>query len=130
VEPGYTYSQFEHEAVRISLLVYSFLVVFPIPFAHGPYSELREQLQSIIIDKAASSLPKDVVLWAVSLGAISESADEENGQWFVEKLRDLLTQTGISSWNAYKLAVQSVIWQETVLDPFMQRIWLSHILVV
>jgi hypothetical protein len=66
-------------------------VVSPVPFAHGPYSELREQIQCIIADKAAASIAKDLVLWTVSLGAISESADEEIRQWPARKLRELIS---------------------------------------
>ncbi|KAL2839197.1 hypothetical protein BJY01DRAFT_250615 [Aspergillus pseudoustus] len=126
-----TFSRFEHEMVRVSLLLYSFLVVFPIPFAYGPYDRVLGMLKNILLDEAGLNLlPQSMLLWAVSLGAITSESIASDDAWFVVKLRELTSQGGVmASWNEYKLAVRSVLWQDSVLDPFMQRIWLSHILV-
>ncbi|EED12146.1 hypothetical protein TSTA_002130 [Talaromyces stipitatus ATCC 10500] len=118
VEPDGPFSRFDHEAVRASLLFYSYLVIFPIPFAYSPYDRLRQLLMGILMDEGAQNLPQPFLLWAVSLGAISE----------IQILGHL--QDSQQCWNDYKSVVQSVMWQDSVLDPFMQRIWLAHILAV
>ncbi|EED11591.1 conserved hypothetical protein [Talaromyces stipitatus ATCC 10500] len=134
VEPDGPFSRFEHEAVRASLLFYSYLVIFPIPFAYGPYDRLRQLLTGILMDEGAQNLPQPFLLWAVSLGAISEIQIlghlQDSQQWFLNMLKELILKMGMSNWNDYKSVVQSVMWQDSVLDPFMQRIWLAHILSV
>jgi hypothetical protein len=114
----------EYEIIRIALLLYSYLVIFPIPFALCPFGRLTTKLKEALIEGECSgtlaNFNAELMMWAVSLGSVPNSAQRT---WFVGRLQDLIAQAGVSQPMSRKVVLKSVMWHSNILDPLIGEIW-------
>ncbi|PON25463.1 hypothetical protein TGAM01_v205757 [Trichoderma gamsii] len=123
IVPGFTtISTTEYELMRISLLLYSFIVIFPIPFRFGPFVRLRVLLRGVLTKPDTyRRLPKAVILWSLTIGRIIPAHEDKD--WFEKKLIEAMSWTKVSSVEELKVILKSIMWQDDVLDPFLGKTW-------
>lgn len=111
-----------YELMRISLLLYSFVVIFPIPFPFGPFIQLRVMLREVLTKPDTyRRLPNAIILWSLTIGSIIPTHEEKD--WFAKRLIEIMSWTKVGSVEELKVILKSIIWQESVLDPFLGNIW-------
>lgn len=105
-----------------SLLLYSFIVIFPIPFRFGPFVRLRVLLRGVLTKPDTyRRLPKAVILWSLAIGRIIPAHEDKD--WFEKKLIEAMSWTKVSSVEELKVILKSIMWQDDVLDPFLGKTW-------
>ncbi|KAL7904456.1 hypothetical protein GGI35DRAFT_199736 [Trichoderma velutinum] len=122
IVPGFTaISTTEYELMRISLLLYSFIIIFPIPFRFGPFVRLRVLLRDVLTKPDTyRRLPNAVILWSLTIGSIIPVHQDKD--WFEKKLTETMAWTKVSSVEELKVILKSIMWQDDVLDPFLGKI--------
>ena len=92
------------ELCRLGMLLFSNLVIYPLPPAAGVGSklslDLRKTIDCITIHDLWPVYP-DLLLWSTMLGAISAN-DGEDQLWYTTKLASTAVLTNTTGWYAAK----------------------------
>jgi hypothetical protein len=113
-----------YESLRLTLIVYSMLVLFPVPLMTSPYPTLagllRYELESIRDEEwtAMSSL----LLWILTLGGIA-ALDTPHRVWFSERLHLQLGDMGIISWEGFIHIMNSLLWLDSPCGVEGRILW-------
>jgi hypothetical protein len=115
----------QYEACRLACIVYSFLVIFPLP----PTVQLYERLTTVL-QKAASGIaidPDDRVrmhlqAWILTMGALI-SIDLPERPWFIAQLAQLLHQVGIATFVQFCDMLQRFLWHPRTSAGDAAELW-------
>ena len=119
---------FLHEVIRISLLIYNNLVIYPMSRASGVETRLAQQLkatfysglQSEILDVTSYT---DLLVWSIVLGGIS-TEDAEDRSWFQTQYCDITRIGGrLPDWYCTVELLSSFIWLDFVLHEEAKKFW-------
>ena len=123
-------------AIHLATLIYSDMVLFPLPDQKAMQARLAEQLRATLTacDLVASfstgtlhrnnsnNAPLD--LWLAALGALGSGAaldvETEDTKWWIERLRRLRFHLGVpvdAGFAEVKPILQKFLWWEYVCDP-------------
>jgi hypothetical protein len=114
-----------YEACRLGAMIYSMLVIFPLPAANRPFRRLSGMVKAALVK---SCMPDswhpspDLLLWVLVLGGIAARNAEER-VWFINALDRATDMAAVSSWEELKQVMTSVMWMESVCDPGGQTLW-------
>ncbi|KAL4909850.1 hypothetical protein BDW74DRAFT_44791 [Aspergillus multicolor] len=116
-----------YEACRISALIYSTGVLFPIPAVGSPHGRLATLLQQELADtnfydKSATGGNHNFLVWISAMGSVAASNSLER-RWFVQKLAELNSHMSISHWNGLKLILKSILWLDCACDKAGEELW-------
>ena len=112
------------ETCRISLLLYSSMVVFPVPEISGVPIRLSRLLQPVLADcfeNAERKLHGRFLLWATTLGMIS--APQSERAWFLDTLVLLKDFVRVGDWKGFKGIMGDFLWLDGVCDGPAERVW-------
>ncbi|KAL3466991.1 hypothetical protein BJX64DRAFT_284139 [Aspergillus heterothallicus] len=113
-------------ALRLSLIAYSLLVLFPIPLGTDPFprlvSQLRYELELTGVSLDIWMPMVELLLWVLMIGGIS-ATDTEHRSWYVDQIQWLSTLLGIASWDQVKDTMASVLWIESPCDVEGEALW-------
>ena len=116
-----------YECCRLAVIVYSFLIVFPLPPVEGPFEALAAQLQMDWIvtglDRPTKSRSR-ILLWILVMGAIAAIGLPER-PWFLSQIRTLSRRMGIGDWEEMKDVLQSFLWLPSASDLDGQDLWIE-----
>lgn len=117
-----------YEAFRLSGLIFSLGVVFPMSYDAAPFSTLaillKAELQGFDMNPRHSlSCTRNMLVWILTLGAVAAPAGGSERSWFVTRLNNLAMQTGISAWSDLKSILEQVLWLNSACDSAGQQIW-------
>jgi hypothetical protein len=117
-----------YEAFRLSALIFSFGVVFPMSYDAAPFSTLAILLKTEIqyLDmNSQQSLPctRNMLAWVLIIGAIGAAAKGSVRAWFVARLKNLALGNGISAWSEIKSILEKVLWLNSACDSAGQQVW-------
>ena len=116
-----------YEMCRISGIIYSTGVIFPLPGPTSPLPTLsrilRRNLQVFDLNLYLS-LPDaiDVFLWAITLGGIACTAAREKA-WYVESLKRLIVAVQFSQWSDLRQALRRILWLDIACDKAGRELW-------
>jgi hypothetical protein len=112
-----------YEPCRLAAMVYSMMVVYPLPAANRPFRRLSGMLKTALQDAYIFwDSGADMLLWVLVMGGIcSEQCYARN--WFVDTLREMSAVTAVRSWGDLKRKVTSIMWMDTVCDSSGQALW-------
>ena len=116
-----------YDCVRLTALLYSSSVLFPLPASTGTGQRLVR-----LIKGAIENLPLETVLevagpmllWALILGAIaSEIMTEEDIKfWYHQRLEAVLRLTGVKTWPQVKQILVTFLWMDEACDEGATRL--------
>ncbi|KIW11832.1 hypothetical protein PV08_09105 [Exophiala spinifera] len=119
---------FLYEVIRISLLIYNNLVLYPMSPATGVETRLATRLKFILCSGLQAQLwnvPQytDLLLWSMMLGGIS-TEDIEDGKWFQTQYFELARDRNrLRSWFSTVESLSTFIWLDFVLNEEAEKFW-------
>jgi len=121
-------SRYLHEVVRISLLIYNNLVVYPMSLASGVETRLAKQLKGILksclqLEAYKTTAYTDLLVWSVMLGGIS-TENAEDREWFRYQYCSMTKQDSCpKKWRCTEELLSSFIWLDFVLNEEAMKFW-------
>lgn len=114
-----------YECCRLTAMLYSNGVVFPVPSACGWHIELLSQLQDLLEISRLQVWREDtsaLLIWTLLISCIA--AFRTNRQTFFETmLRDVLLDRGITSWLGVRAIVDDFAWTDAACLQGGMLIW-------
>ncbi|KAF3481635.1 uncharacterized protein GIQ15_04394 [Arthroderma uncinatum] len=133
-----------YEACRLAAMVYSMLVIFPLPAANRPFKRLVSLLINALIavdggdghgwvaecgewpwDYGRESLDRlgleeeervsCIYLWIIVMGGIA-SRGMPDSEWFAARFDQTVRMKGLSTWEGVKQCLTSIMWMDSVCD--------------
>jgi hypothetical protein len=121
--------EFLFDIMRTTLLIYTNLVIFPLPPASGVdtrlSTSLKSKLQATIQQwPVFAKVHPRLFLWTLVLGGISDSKNVER-QWYREMLRRLLSEElpTLRKWSQIESCLKACMWQSDVLNDEAISLW-------
>ncbi|EXJ79616.1 hypothetical protein A1O3_07895 [Capronia epimyces CBS 606.96] len=114
-----------HHASRLATLIFSDMVIFPLPAAQGVKMRLAPMLQRTLeaCDRLGCwSLHAPVLLWALTLGAIAASF-QEGRTWYVSQLELHLSLFHVKQWSTLESICSTFLWWNPVCGEPGQTLW-------
>ena len=122
---GWEYTRL-HNTVRLSLLAYNNMVVYPMPPVSGVGTRLAGQLRvelSLYTIRQCHSVIQALQIWSTLLGGISTENDEDRS-WFQQRFCDFIKQDdGLRNWQYTEAMLTSFLWLDFVLNDEAIRFW-------
>ncbi|KIW10775.1 hypothetical protein PV08_10074 [Exophiala spinifera] len=118
----------EHPLCRLALLgtvVYSLLVVFPLPAVAAPFGRLSSDIikQLCLPDvQACWNEAADLMLWVTVMGAVA-SIGTSDRPWYLATLDRLTRELDINSWHSMKENLKLFLWFEYTNDSDGMKLW-------
>lgn len=119
-----------YEIIRLSLLIFNNLVIYPLP----PFTGIDTRFARILKDEILSATTQhpdlkhqhvDVLLWALVLGGISDCHDLQRG-WYLKEVREILqTLPHLRRWANMEKLLDSFLWFNFVLNEEAIRFWIE-----
>lgn len=112
-------------ACRLATLIFSDMVIFPLPATQGLKHRLAPLLRHTL---QACSMACDwelhayTLLWATTLGAIAATHSHERG-WYVEKMIAHLRNLGIDQWSSLNSICSRFLWWKPVCEEPTETLW-------
>ncbi|KAL2785287.1 hypothetical protein BJX66DRAFT_329406 [Aspergillus keveii] len=113
-------------ALRLALMAYTMMVLFPSPLGMDPHPRIAKQLRyeleltSVSLDIWMPMV--ELLLWVLMLGGISAS-DTEHRSWYVDQIQWLAPLLGLTSWDQVKETMSSIVWIDSPCDVEGQALW-------
>jgi len=132
VKRGFEIGDLVHECCRLTALIFSDMVLFPMPSCTKIKPRLSGELRRVLEDleereevteevNRSTSMP-DMLLWISILGGIAASFTEDR-RWFETQLRTRLAErekscpeNGLKTWAEFKSRVAKFLWWDPVVD--------------
>lgn len=115
-----------YEACRISVLIFSIGVVFPIPYEAAPLPRLTEllkiEIRAILSPFCQSLDAQGVLIWILTVGGIVAIGTEERS-WFVSRLKDILESCSVREWAQFKRVLRRMLWLDSACDVAAYKLW-------
>lgn len=118
----------EHPMVRLSRLgtvIYSLLVVFPIPAVAAPFHRLSQAVRKELTQASFSVWRReaaDLTLWVTVMGAIAAVGTPDR-QWYLSTLDHLTRRLGIQNWPSMRERLGMFLWYEYTNDADGLKLW-------
>lgn len=114
------------EACRLSTIILSVGVIFPLSGNEAPFSRLAYMLKAELESCGALALLSErqytnTLIWVLTLGGIAATRTPSR-PWFVEKLSTVpITSTNL--WSEVSKKLQAMVWLGSACDYAGERLW-------
>ncbi|KAK5048887.1 hypothetical protein LTR84_005307 [Exophiala bonariae] len=126
--------EYMFEIARLSLRIFSNLVLFPMNPTGGTANLLSLALKAAILGCTTavtglelSAACKKILLWSLVLGGMQADDDRESKQqlrtWFLSQYIELSSQVNLVSWELLRECLVSILWSESVLNLAAWEFW-------
>jgi hypothetical protein len=129
IEPGRLETlEPQYECCRLACIVFSFLVVFPVPPVVGPFETLTERLKLAIQEIQWAMLATTDIwrqklhVWVLVLGAIA-SIGLPGRRWFELEVAKTVRILRIHEWKDMKILLKQFLWHSRTSDADGMNIW-------
>ncbi|EXJ64630.1 hypothetical protein A1O7_00967 [Cladophialophora yegresii CBS 114405] len=117
----------QYESCRLACIVYSFLVVFPVPPVVGPFETLVERLKRAlqVTDWTVFNGSRlRLHLWILIMGSIA-SIGLPDRPWFLLRVMEVLGEVGIriQNWKDLKALMKTFLWHPRTSDFDGLDVW-------
>ena len=118
----------EHPLIRLARLgtvVYSLLVVFPLPAIAAPFQQLAQDIKTQLLEPSIQvcwTEASDLILWVIAMGAVAGIGTPDR-QWYRTILDELTRQLGIESWPSMRERLGMFLWYEYTNDSDGLKLW-------
>lgn len=110
------------ECLRLASLIYSLLVTFPLPYIMGTFQRLVTGLRLALGQWDGDD---NALIWALMMGGIGAIGIDEERQWFVERLQELISKAQLRSWDELRTILKNVLWYEDTNGKDGLELWLQ-----
>jgi len=114
-----------HQACRLATLIFSDMVLFPLPSAQGVKPRLAPMLQRVLetcVQLGYWELNSQVLLWSLVLGAIAASFTPVR-IWYVAKFMQQLEVMQIGQWSMLESVLTRFLWWKPVCSEPGRKLW-------
>jgi hypothetical protein len=116
-----------YESIRLTSLVYSLAVIFPLPAIRSTHQQLATLLKSVLAAPNAARYWKEfpsLLLWCLTLGGIAASSTQCRN-WYVQNIMALSTQMGLYAWQDITNEMKRYLWLESACDVSGRELWME-----
>jgi hypothetical protein len=114
-----------YNAARVAALIYSDMVLFPLPPQAGVKPKLADMLRRALdcctMQSCWGSHPR-LLLWTVVVGGIAASSTSHR-PWYASRLHKLSAKLEIYDWESIKKILSSFLWWDYVCDEPAEKLW-------
>lgn len=114
------------EVCRIATLIFSDMVIFPLPAIQGLKPVLAMRLKALLESLSLERLPnpdhRKTLAWATALGSIASSFTKDHG-WFLQQLKIHLSALMLQDWDELRSLCLTFLWWPPVCDPPGRVTW-------
>ena len=125
LKPGEVSSASLYEAIRLTAIIYSTAVTFPIPPVQGLFHKITHWLKAVVeeseLDPCWQLYPK-TLLWILILGGIAAFNTPER-VWYVQKLKAISSLLECSLWEAVVDELRSYLWLDSACEAGGRVLW-------
>ena len=120
--------QDEHPLMRFTRLgtvIYSLLVVFPLPSVAAPFHQLAHDVRTLLLDpsiQASWADASDLILWVTVMGAIASTGGPDR-PWYRTILDELTRRLEVDSWPGMRERLGMFLWYEYTNDSDGLKLW-------
>ncbi|KAL2392366.1 hypothetical protein ABEF93_002037 [Exophiala dermatitidis] len=115
-----------HRLSRLATLIYSLLVVFPVPAIAAPFHRLARDVKAQLADSAVQARwtegASDLLLWVTVMGAIAAIGSPDR-QGYLARLDRLTRHLNINSWAGVKDRLKMFLWFDYTNDSDGLKLW-------
>jgi hypothetical protein len=113
-------------ALRLGLIAYSLVVLFPVPRATEPLPRLahllRYELELTEMNLEIWMPMIELLIWVLMIGGMSAFGTTHQ-RWYVEQIQWLTGIIGVGSWEQLKEVMSSIIWLESSCNAGGLILW-------
>ncbi|OAP57591.1 hypothetical protein AYL99_08329 [Fonsecaea erecta] len=120
-----TVDEVQYETCRLACIIYSFIVVFPVPPVVGPFETLTDKLKRALQATEWKGFEPERLklhLWILVMGAMG-SIGLPDRPWFLLRIMEVLEEFDMAAWKDLKVLLQSFLWHPRTSDPDGVDIW-------
>ncbi|KAI9822667.1 MAG: hypothetical protein M1827_000386 [Pycnora praestabilis] len=124
---GPLHGDYIYESFRLTMLIYSIAVIYPVPPFAGVREKLVQRLQPALrLSDLISHWGRlsGALTWVLVMGGIAASGMPER-TWFTETLASLSAAVGIDGWEDVKDILTSFIWLESACELGGRVLWVE-----
>jgi hypothetical protein len=114
-----------HHAVRLATLIFSDMVIFPLPPPQGLKPKLalmlRQTLETCHLLRCWE-LHNQVLLWALTLGAIAASYTAQRA-WYIDQLLQETSVMQIEDWFVLESMCSRFLWWKPICSEPLKWVW-------
>lgn len=144
-----------YEPCRLASLIYSMLVIFPLPAANRPFKRLASMMKTALLESTSTSMSsfasfdggadadvlsiagtvdcwrdaRDMLAWCLVLGGMAAKGTSDR-EWFARQLGEVLKvdmgSMGTSSVSGSSMATRRITWAE-LKEMLAGVIWLNSV---
>jgi hypothetical protein len=114
-----------YECCRLTALIYSIAVVFPVPNSHSVLQELgrRFMIEIGVLDIKTFGIELGgVLLWMLVLGGIA-ALDTPERHWFASQLAWIVRRLDIDDWEGVEDILGSFLWLDSACSQGGRLLW-------
>ncbi|KIW72876.1 hypothetical protein PV04_01037 [Phialophora macrospora] len=115
----------QYESCRLACIVYSFIVIFPVPPVVGPFETIVERLKRALHATAWKVFQGPRLrlhLWIVIMGSIA-SIGLPDRPWFLLRVMEVLEEFDMKDWKDLKALLKTFLWHPRTSDLDGLEIW-------
>ena len=115
----------QYESCRLACIIYSLLIVMPVPPVVGPFETLTEKLKSLLQArewKVLNTRRLRLHLWILVMGAIA-SIGLPDRPWFLLRTMEVLEEFDMAKWKDLKALLKMFLWHPRTSDFDGLDIW-------
>ncbi|OCT54037.1 hypothetical protein CLCR_09596 [Cladophialophora carrionii] len=114
-----------HHAVRLASLIFSDMVIFPLPPTQGVKPRLalmlRQTLETCHLHRCWE-LHNQVLLWALTLGTIAASYTAQRS-WYIDQLLQETSIMQIDDWSVVESICSRFLWWKPICSEPLEWLW-------
>ena len=115
-----------YECCRLTAVIYSLAVIYPIPNTYDVLQTLVRKLKvALLLSNAENeTVCSEILLWMFVLGGIGALDKPERG-WFVACLVVLVSKTrlNLTNWKGVEAILEKFLWLESACDGGGRLLW-------
>lgn len=120
-----------YEPTRLAAMVYSLLIIFPLPAANRPFPRLAMMMANALsepdVNPLTSSLwqgSRELLLWVLVVGGMA-AKHTPHREWFANTLGEAIRNPdgSVSTWEDVKAVLTGIMWMDSVCDMGGQAVW-------
>lgn len=116
-----------YEPCRLAAMIYSVLVIFPLPANNRPFDRLTGMIKSALVDSSMVTSwqhAMEMYIWVLMMGGIAAAGTSEIS-WFAAMFSDAIRSCNISTWEELKGVLRQIMWMDCVCDYGGRNLWMK-----